>query len=392
MLGRNFAVLLIVGSMTTQSYTTQKSLANKRSVYNSSFSNYTNKELASYAYEFEDRYHDGQTPLHRIVTSEIIDTDLIHKRYEILVEWFLRRGIDVNARDADGQTAVHYAGYGVFSLMALPTLLYYGADINAQDDAGATGLIRAARCGVYSLENLKHFIAAGADLNIQDKKGNTALFYAVQNASDDDHRTAVRLLIYAKADLNKKNKEGKQAFDVADQSYLAILVAAGADSPDMRKQLEKMHCSHAWHDTKLVSIALGFVAREIFKHELNGYIVRSKGQYLANPYKYPKNLTDCILERYKKIEPDTYQPDFKTREKFYSAYTAMKTREAQEKLRLQELHEKKEAERKEQLTQAAVSSVPQPAPQIRSASAEKSLSSSDQEVGSDDKDSWLLVD
>ena len=67
-----------------------------------------------------------------------------------------QRALDVNAKDNDGQTALHYLANRISSAKdvgVLRRLLDYGADINAVDNSGATPLDWTVRVGYVELAN-----------------------------------------------------------------------------------------------------------------------------------------------------------------------------------------------------------------------------------------------
>ena len=81
-------------------------------------------------------------------------------------------GIDVNATDQYGRTALMEAVYGGHT-DAVEALLKLGANVNAKDDSGWTPLMEAASksrgCALRTL------LAYGADVNAACKNGWTAL-------------------------------------------------------------------------------------------------------------------------------------------------------------------------------------------------------------------------
>ena len=81
-------------------------------------------------------------------------------------------GLDVNARDRYGRTALMEAIYAGHT-DAVETLLKLGADVNARDDNGWTPLMEAASKGRSCA--VKLLLAYGADTNAVCKNGRTAL-------------------------------------------------------------------------------------------------------------------------------------------------------------------------------------------------------------------------
>jgi ankyrin repeat protein len=86
-----------------------------------------------------------------------------------------------------------------------------GTDVNARDENGMTPLHYTATNGETDLAEL--LISRRADVNIRDDEGNTPLHWAVQNSF-----TAIaEMLLENGADPNIMNDEGKTALDIAEE-------------------------------------------------------------------------------------------------------------------------------------------------------------------------------
>ncbi|TGO16233.1 hypothetical protein BTUL_0030g00170 [Botrytis tulipae] len=112
---------------------------------------------------------------------------------------------DVNAKDIDGYTPLHYAcatpEYSVF------VLIMAGAELNAQSFNTRTPLHCAARgrqCGVLSML-LNHAQRTGStiDINAQDSDGMTPLHFACISGRPE----SVSILISAGADIERKTRQ-----------------------------------------------------------------------------------------------------------------------------------------------------------------------------------------
>jgi len=78
-------------------------------------------------------------------------------------------GADVNAKEEDGWTPLHYAVYEGYKEIA-ELLIAKGADVNAKEEDGWTPLHDAATKEIAEL-----LIDNGADVNAKDGTGSTAL-------------------------------------------------------------------------------------------------------------------------------------------------------------------------------------------------------------------------
>ena len=131
------------------------------------------------------------------------------------IKTLLEAGADAKAADNTGDCVLfHAAGRG---LGAEYISLFTGAglDVNAQNSAGETALMRYVICpnGSDNTEGVRDLLAAGAKIDIQDKKGMTALMHACQRL--ERHFGIVSLLIEAGADINIRDNENKSAADYA---------------------------------------------------------------------------------------------------------------------------------------------------------------------------------
>ncbi len=108
----------------------------------------------------------------------------------------------------------------------LKALLSKGVNINATDNDGETALMEAA--DGRNVELVRVLIANGANVNAADEDGETALMIA----ADEGRAEIVRLLIEAGANVNARDEDGETALDKAvdERNYKAaeLLRAAGA--------------------------------------------------------------------------------------------------------------------------------------------------------------------
>ena len=94
----------------------------------------------------------------------------------------LKQRVDVNARAADGATALHWAAHWD-DLQAVDLLLKAGANVNATDDHGVSPL--ALACENVSLRMVDRLLNAGANPNLARTSGMTPLVDAIDVGSLD---------------------------------------------------------------------------------------------------------------------------------------------------------------------------------------------------------------
>ena len=120
--------------------------------------------------------------------------DAVQRQDVVAVGDLLQASIDVNARQVDGMTALHWAAY-YDDTELVARLVAAGADVHAENRYGVTPLSLAAEnANVAMVERL---LAAGADPNTTLPGGETVLMTAARTGRVG----AVRALLAAGADL-----------------------------------------------------------------------------------------------------------------------------------------------------------------------------------------------
>lgn len=89
------------------------------------------------------------------------------------VRHYFEEGASLNARDAQGRSAMHIAAERGFS-KTIDILVELGADINATDSQKETPLHRAARQQTHGADTSAQLILNGADVTLKNRFGETA--------------------------------------------------------------------------------------------------------------------------------------------------------------------------------------------------------------------------
>lgn len=143
------------------------------------------------------------------------------------VRTLVAKKVDVNAPDADGSTALHWAAERDDVPMA-DLLIAAGANVKAKTRYNVTPLALAATNGDAAL--IDRLLKAGADPNGASEEGQTALMTASLTGKPD----AVKLLIEAGANVNTAEPYKGQtalmwAASEGNASAADVLIAHGAD-------------------------------------------------------------------------------------------------------------------------------------------------------------------
>lgn len=143
-----------------------------------------------------------------------------------MIKLLLKRGADVNARDSDGVTLLHFCCERQEIELAR-YLLDQGADVNAVDHFGGTPLMWSAGQNRESLITL--LLDRGARVNDTDSSGDTALMRAVQNSAPG----AMRILLRRGAEVNRADgnrvKPLMTAVNLQNPEAVHLLLEKGAD-------------------------------------------------------------------------------------------------------------------------------------------------------------------
>lgn len=137
------------------------------------------------------------------------------------LEALLARGADVNERQADGATALHWAAHRD-DVEAVRRLIAAGADVTAANRAGMTPLLLASIAG--NAEMIRLLLDAGADANETFVNGETALMFAARTGRAD----AIAVLLERGAEI-----EARESL----RGTTALMWAAAYSNPDAVRAL-----------------------------------------------------------------------------------------------------------------------------------------------------------
>lgn len=147
------------------------------------------------------------------------------KDAEPIVDLLLSKEADINTKNNNGQTALHFCASKV-NLDIARTLLSQKPPASARikDKRGQLPLHRAAAVG--SVPMIKEFLGPGkSPLNATDVDGMTALHHAIS----EGHGDAALLLLTSGAEFDKQDSEGKVALDYAPDAKTRKFIVQAAE-------------------------------------------------------------------------------------------------------------------------------------------------------------------
>ncbi|KAK4009198.1 hypothetical protein OUZ56_018307 [Daphnia magna] len=132
------------------------------------------------------------------------------------IQLLIREGIDINAKNDDGQNALHFLCWNNSNsnlLHAIQLLIREGIDVNAKNDNGQNALHFLCENNSKSnlLDAIKLFIQLEIDVNAKNDDGWNALHFLCENNSDSNLTDAIQLFIREGIDINAKNDDGQNA-------------------------------------------------------------------------------------------------------------------------------------------------------------------------------------
>eukprot|EP01114_Cavostelium_apophysatum_P013042 TRINITY_DN3074_c0_g1_i1.p1 TRINITY_DN3074_c0_g1~~TRINITY_DN3074_c0_g1_i1.p1 ORF type:complete len:1759 (-),score=507.44 TRINITY_DN3074_c0_g1_i1:20-5296(-) len=156
---------------------------------------------------------NGEVPFSLMLRNQqsilhLIATHSNNPRYVELVMEGNHRKPNIDARDANGWTALHNACH-FGHLKVIGALLQYGAEVNAVNGNGGTPLHTLVRVKAVSEQEytamLQLLWSLGANLNCRDGNHDTPLSKACMFVND----VAIKFLVARGADVNVRNKQGE---------------------------------------------------------------------------------------------------------------------------------------------------------------------------------------
>lgn len=134
---------------------------------------------------------------------------------QVFLELLLNCGLDVNAVDQDGQTALMMATRIEAPEEPIKLLLSFGAHIDAADNYGDTALIMAVKRYIDPHKGAEILLQSGADVNAANHRGETALMAIIGTGNFRQDKGLVKLLLQSGADANAVDARGRTALMIS---------------------------------------------------------------------------------------------------------------------------------------------------------------------------------
>ncbi len=170
----------------------------------------------------------GNTLLMEVCGSSIAN----RKDQKKMISIFIQSGIQINAKNIYGNSALSYA-LNIKNSHLIKTLLKLGGDVNISDSNGNTLIHKTVLLALFQRfknkeldEILDILLGSGANPNLKNNDGYTPLHLAVKPAKEKDEKASLqvvqKLLDYS-ADPNIEDRLGATAFDYGKGNILKLL-------------------------------------------------------------------------------------------------------------------------------------------------------------------------
>ncbi|KAJ6127417.1 hypothetical protein N7523_003029 [Penicillium sp. IBT 18751x] len=131
------------------------------------------------------RDDQGENALHHAIRGHASCAGSEH--LDTMLKFLLENGAEADIVDNDGQTVLHKfaancKGGDPIDIPLMDILLSHGVEINQQDKKGNTALLLIAR-NLRQVQATKFLISKGADVSLTDSRGNTALHHCLHVGS-----------------------------------------------------------------------------------------------------------------------------------------------------------------------------------------------------------------
>lgn len=144
--------------------------------------------------------------------------DPIEERDDKLVAALVNRGIDLTARNEQGDTALHVAAAKADNVEIATLLLNAGSDVNATGNGGATALHYATRTADKQM--VEALLDFKADMTVKDSEERSPLHWAAETGQLD----VAELLLLHGAEMETKDRSGRTALQLAEENKRGNLV------------------------------------------------------------------------------------------------------------------------------------------------------------------------
>ncbi|GKT32525.1 hypothetical protein ADUPG1_006663, partial [Aduncisulcus paluster] len=214
----------------------------------SSSSSDASSEIVRLLYEYGSPQNptnmEGLCPIHLAI---------LNNRSGKVVDALLKGGADLSKEDSDGDLPLHKAAASHNIELLFKLLKYYKenpeeVDVNARNAKGETALHLLVSNGIGT--TVEEFLSFGVAINIdaQDKQGRTALFRAVSNLRSETERYAhiSTVLLKHGADVGIENNNQQTVFNIISpkKEMVMLLIRNISREPTWIRELKRCQVCH----------------------------------------------------------------------------------------------------------------------------------------------------
>ncbi len=156
-----------------------------------------------------------------------------------IIDYFQKKGLDLNSKDNEGNSAFSYAAKGG-NIDVMDALIKKGIDYQSKNKLGGNAILVASqgiRGATPKLETFEFLVEKGIDPNVVNKNGETPLILLSRRNED---ASLLRFFLEKGVDANQTNAEGNNALiNAAEGNTLEIVKLLASKTEDINHQNEE---------------------------------------------------------------------------------------------------------------------------------------------------------
>ena len=163
-----------------------------------------------------------------------------------MIDYFQKKGLDLNSKDNQGNGAFSYAAKGG-NIKVMDALIKKGVDYQSKNKLGGNAILEASqgiRGTTPKLETFQYLVEKGINANVVNENGETPLILLSRRNQDP---TLIKFFLAKGVDANQTDEEGNNALiNAAAENNLAIVKILETETKEINHQNNNGQTALMW--------------------------------------------------------------------------------------------------------------------------------------------------